>query len=308
MRIVLIGQAPFGAGVLEGLLSRGQKVVAAYTPPDAPGGRADPLKAAAVENKIPVYQPETYKTDQVFAQYADLKPDLAILAFVTRIIPARYFELPTQKAICYHPSILPRHRGASAINWALIMGDTKTGLSIFWPDAGVDTGPILLQREVQIGERDTAGSLYFNHLFPMGIAAILESVEMIKTGNAPRIAQKEDGATYEPPCDDSVAGIDWNKSGREIYNLVRGCDPQPGAYAYCKTEKIRFYGASFSQESLDDEPGTIVRIDSEDIHIAVNGGKLTVAKLRSERSAKMMAAGFAAENELKVADRLVNGP
>jgi methionyl-tRNA formyltransferase len=308
VRIILIGQAPFGAGVLEGLLPKGEEVVAVYTPPDTPKGPLDPLKSVAMENKIPVFQPDTYKTDQVFAEYVDLKPDLTILAFVPRIIPARYFELPTHKAICYHPSILPRHRGASAINWALIMGDTKTGLSIFWPDAGIDTGPILLQREVEIGPQDTAGSLYFNHLFSMGVAAILESVELIKAGRAPRIPQNEEGATYEPLCDDRVAGIDWSKPAREIYNLVRGCDPQPGAYAYREAEKVRFYGAALLQETMADKPGTIVLIGPEEMHIAVNGGRLTVAKIRSQNSAKMSAANFAAENGLRVGDRLVNYP
>ncbi len=304
MRIILIGQAPFGAGVLEGLLAKGDEVVAVYTPPDTSKGPLDSLKSVAVENKIAVFQPDTYKTDQVFAEYVDLKPDLTILAFVPRITPARYLELPTCDAICYHPSILPRHRGASAINWALIMGDTKTGLSIFWPDAGIDTGPVLLQREVEIGERDTAGSLYFNHLFPMGVAAILESVELIKAGRAPRLPQIEQGATYEPPCDDRVAGIDWSKPAREVYNLVRGCDPQPGAYAYREAEKIRFYGASFLQEPVADKPGTIVQIDSGDMHIAVNGGLLAVSKIRFENSAKMPAADFAAENKVKPGERL----
>jgi methionyl-tRNA formyltransferase len=299
VRIIVIGQAPFGAEVLAGLLAKGEEVAAVYTPPDTSKGRLDPLKSAAVENNIAV-QPDTYKSDQVFAEYAGLKPDLAILAFVPRIIPARYFELPTHKAICYHPSILPRHRGASAINWALIMGDTKTGLSIFWPDAGIDTGPVLLQREIEIGPQDTAGSLYFKHLFPMGVAAILESVELIKTGSAPRIPQNEAGATYEPPCGDRVAGIDWRKPAREIYNLVRGCDPQPGAYAYREAEKIRFYGAVLLQEPVADKPGTIVQIDSEGMNIAVNGGRLTVAKIRSENSTKMSAADFAAENGLRV--------
>ena len=308
MRIILIGQAPFGGGVLEGLLAKGEEVVAVYTPPDTSGGQLDPLKRVAVENMIPVFQPDTYKTDQVFAEYVDLKPDLTILAFVPRITPARYLELPTYDAICFHPSILPRHRGASAINWALIMGDTKTGLSIFWPKAGVDTGPVLLQREVEIGEQDTAGSLYFNHLFPMGVAAILEAVELIKAGSAPRIPQNEQGATYEPPCDDRVAGIDWNKPGREIYNLVRGCDPQPGAYAYREAEKIRFYGAALLQEPVADKPGTIVRIDSEDMHIAVNGGLLAVSKIRSQNSAKMSVVNFASENGVRVGDRLVNAP
>ncbi len=107
------------------------------------------------------------------------------MAFVTDIIPARYFDAPTRGAICYHPSLLPRHRGASAINWAVIMGDSKTGLTIFWPDGGIDTGPILLQKEIDIKPDDTTGSLYFNQLFPIGMGAIAESIALIKGERAP---------------------------------------------------------------------------------------------------------------------------
>jgi methionyl-tRNA formyltransferase len=303
MRIIVIGQAPFGAKVFEKLLEIGEEVVAVYTPPDRPGGRLDSLKEAAVARGIPVFQPTTYKDDLVFAQYKELRPDLTILAFVTDIIGARYFELPTKGAICYHPSILPRHRGASAINWAVIMGDSKTGLTIFWPDGGIDTGPILLQKEVDIGPEDTTGSLYFNHLFPMGVDAIIESVELIRSGKAPLITQPTKGATYEPPCDDRVAGIDWSKSAEEVYNLVRGCDPQPGAYGLLKDEKVRFYGATLLKAAVAELPGTVVAVDSQGLHIAVDGGKLLVEKVRASSGGKMAAAKFAAEKSLQIGER-----
>jgi methionyl-tRNA formyltransferase len=202
--------------------------------------------------------------------------------------------------------LLPRDRGASAINWALIMGDNKTGLSIFWPDAGIDTGPILLQREIDIGLDDTAGTLYYNHLFPLGIEALLESVEFIKTSMAPRIAQNEADATYEPPCDDQVAGIDWDKTALDIYNLVRGCDPQPGAYAFWEKEKVRFYNAGLLPEDTTDKPGTIVRIDSGGMHVAVKGGKMKIGKVRSESTAKITAADYASESGIKPGDRFVD--
>jgi methionyl-tRNA formyltransferase len=302
MRIILIGQAAFGAKVLESLLERNENVVAVYAPPDGPGGRTDPLKDTAISKNINVFQPQKYKDDAVFADYKDLNPDLTIMAFVTDIIPARFFDVPTHGTINYHPSLLPRHRGASAINWAVIMGDTKTGLSIFWPDRGIDTGLILLQKEIGIGPDDTTGSLYFNHLFPMGVNAILESIDLIKAGNGPKIPQDEAGATYEPPCDDKVARIDWNASADEIYNLVRGCDPQPGAFALLKGEKVRFYGAKRIKETVADAPGTILTADDKGIHIALSGGRLIVGKVRPIKGGKMAAAEFAAEKGLKSGD------
>ena len=292
MRILLIGQAAFGANVLEKLMDRNENVVAVYAPTDRPGGRMDPLKDAAVSKGIDVFQPTTYKDDRVFSEYNELKPDLTVMAFVTDIIPARFFEVPTHGTINYHPSLLPRHRGASAINWAVIMGDSKTGLNIFWPDGGIDTGPILLQKEIAIGPDDTTGSLYFNHLFPMGVDAILESIDLIKAGNAPKILQDEVGATYEPPCDDKVSGIDWNKPADELYNLVRGCDPQPGAFAVLGGEKVRFYGAKRIEETVVDAPGTILNVDDKVIHIALSGGRLIVGKVRPVKGGKMAAAEF----------------
>ncbi|MBW1981500.1 MAG: methionyl-tRNA formyltransferase [Deltaproteobacteria bacterium] len=303
MRIIVIGQAAFGAKVFERLLEKGEQVVAVYCPVDRPGGRLDPLKEAALSRGVAVVQPRTYRDDQVFQEYAEFEPELTILAFVTDIISARYFELPKQGAICYHPSILPRHRGASAINWAVIMGDTRTGLTIFWPDGGIDTGPILLQKEIEIGPDDTTGSLYFQHLFPMGIEAILEAVDLIKEGKAPRIPQKEEEATYEPPCDDKVAGIDWAKPAATVYNLIRGCDPQPGAYGFWQGEKVRFYGASMSSAQTEAAPGTILEVDAAGLHIALDGAKLHVAKVRPAKGGKMAASEFAEQQGLKTGDR-----
>lgn len=302
MRIVLIGQAAFGAKTLETLLERGENIVAVYAPPDRKG-KPDPIKEAAVARGIPVHQPNTYKNDEIFAEYLGLRPDLTVLAFVTDIIPAKYFESATHGAICYHPSLLPRHRGSSAINWAVIMGDTRTGLTIFFPDGGIDTGPILLQKEIPIQPDDTTGSLYFNHLFPMGIEAIVESIELIKAGKAPRIVQDESLATYEPPCTDAVAGIDWSKSGQEIHNLVRGCDPQPGAFALFKGDKTRFFGSRFVPEPSSEPPATILALDNQGLHMAVSGGRLVVSKVRASTGAKVSAAEWAGEKGVQVGDR-----
>jgi methionyl-tRNA formyltransferase len=299
MRIVLIGQAAFGAKTLEALSPGGEEIVAVYTRPDKPGAKPDPLKELAQSKGILVLQPPSYKSDHVFAQYKELQPDLTILAFVTDIIPARYFETATHGAICYHPSLLPRHRGGSAINWAVIMGDARTGLTIFCPDGGIDTGPILLQKEVAIGPEDTTGSLYFNHLFPMGIEAIVEAVELIKEERAPRVPQDEAGSTYEPLCDDRVAAIDWQKPAREIHNLVRGCDPQPGAYSYWKDEKVRFFGAKLQLKATEQSPGAIVKIDQDGFHVALTGGKLVVNSVRGQTGGKVSALAWSAEKGLK---------
>ena len=240
MRIILVGQGPFGEKVLEAFIKKGEEIVAVFSPPDKGG---EPMKNLAEKSKLPLYRPALMKDPEVHRIFRELNPDLVILAFVTDIIPEELLSVPSIGTICYHPSLLPRHRGASGINWAIIQGDTRTGLTILWADKGIDTGPVLLQKEVEIGPDDTTGSLYFNVLFPMGIEAIKEAVELITKGKAPRISQDESKATYEPPCDDRVASIDFEKPIPDIYNLVRGCDPQPGAFTTFKGKKVRLYDA-----------------------------------------------------------------
>jgi methionyl-tRNA formyltransferase len=300
MRIIIVGQGPFGEKALQVLIQKGEEVVGTFSPPDK---RGEPLKILAEKSGIPFFRPKLMKDPQVFDDYVKLKPELAILAFVTDIIPEKLLNVPSLGTICYHPSLLPRHRGASAINWAIIQGDTRTGLTILWVDQGIDTGPILFQKEVEIGPDETAGSIYFNTLFPMGIDAIIEAVELIKTGKAPRIPQDESRATYEPPCDDRVASVDFDKSIKDIYNLIRGCDPQPGAYTTLKGKRVRFYDAKMFPSVIEKQPGEILSIEEGALQIAVKGGVIQVGKIRVDKGEKIGPLEFARSIDLKIGDR-----
>jgi methionyl-tRNA formyltransferase len=300
MRIVIVGQGPFGEKVLQALIQKGVEVVGTFSPPDK---RGEGMRVFAEKSSIPSFRPELMKEPQVYEAYSTLKPDLAILAFVTDIIPEKLLAVPSLGTICYHPSILPRHRGASAINWALIQGNTRTGLTIFWADEGIDTGPILLQKEVEIKPDDTTGSLYFNKLFPMGVDAMVEAVELIKKGKAPRIPQDDSKATYEPPCDDRVASVNFEKSIKDIYNLIRGCDPQPGAYTTYREKRVRFYDGKMSSADIHKQPGEIVAIEEGSVQIAVKGGIIQIGKLRVDKGEKMGPAEFAKLIGVKVGDR-----
>jgi methionyl-tRNA formyltransferase len=300
LRIIIVGQGPFGGKVLESLVKKGEEMVGVFFPPDK---RGEAMKVLAEKSGIPFFRPNFMKDPQVYDAYVKLQPDLAVLAFVTDIIPEKLLTVPSLGTICYHPSILPRHRGASAINWALIQGDTRTGLTILWVDKGIDTGPILLQKEVEIGPDDTTGSLYFNTLFPMGIDAIVEAIELIKIGKAPRIPQDESKATYEPPCDDRVAFVNFEKSIKDIYNLIRGCDPQPGAYTIFKGKKVRLYDAKIFPSAIKKQPGEIVSIEEESLQIAVKDGVIRVSKLRVDKGEKIGPIKFAQLVDLKIGDR-----
>ena len=230
MRIVVHGQQAFGKAVLEALLKRGENVVAVYVAPEKEGAKADPLKEAALAAKLPVYQPASYKDPKVWEEFKALKPDLQVMAFVTLFVPEEFLNIPTHGSIQYHPSLLPAYRGASAINWPIIKGEKETGLSIFWPDNGLDTGDVLIQKKTPISATDTLGTVYFDRLFPMGVEAMLEGVDLVKAGKAPRIKQDESKATYEGRCGPDNAKIDWGKPWEQIDRLIRGCNPAPGAW------------------------------------------------------------------------------
>lgn len=303
MRIILIGQAAFAEKTLDKLLSKGEEVLAVFCFPDAPGGKIDPVKQRALQLGIPVHQHKTLKTPEVTEQFVSLKADLAILAFVSQIIPPPVFNAPRFGSICYHPSLLPKYRGRTAINWALIRGEAVTGLTIFWLDKGIDTGPILLQKEVRVDPNDTTGTLYFNKLFPMGIEAIGEAVDLIKAGNPPRIVQDESKATYDPPCGDEHAKIDWSKPANELYNLIRGCDPQPGAHSIWQGKRVRIFDARLRAGDVSAAPGEVIAIGADEIAVALEGGTLAVKRMRGE-GGKISAAEFAEQVDLKVGDRL----
>ena len=241
MRIVVHGQQAFGKAVLEALLKRGENVVGVYVAPEKPGQKADPLKEAALAAKLPVFQPASYRKPEVWEEFKALKPDLQVMAFVTLFVPEEFLNIPTHGSIQYHPSLLPAYRGASAINWPIILGEKETGLSIFWPDNGLDTGDVLLQKKTPIGPKDTLGTVYFDRLFPMGVDAMLESVDLVKAGKAPRIKQDESKATYEGRATADIARIDWGKSWRQIDPLVRGCNPAPGAWTTLDGKNLQIF-------------------------------------------------------------------
>jgi methionyl-tRNA formyltransferase len=311
VRIALLGQAAFAEKALEALLKHGDEIVHVFAPPDPVAGKPDPLAAKARELGLPLSQPKSFKTDAAYDHFKNLDADLAILAFVTLIVPERILYQPRYKSICFHPSLLPRHRGASGINWAIIEGDAETGVTWFWPDQGIDTGPILVQKRVRITDSDTVGSIYFNTLFPMGIDAMIEAVDLIRAGNPPRIVQDESKATYEPPCRDEHAKIDFSKPARTVFNLIRGCDPQPGAYASLGDKRLRLYDVAFSTTAKAAAPGKpaelgkIVAIDSAGMKIALSGGSITVKRARIDPNPKKVApSDLAASGEVTVGTHL----
>src|SRR5204863_9800695 len=210
MRILLVGQAAFAEEVLRGLEAAGDTIAAVVCPPDA-GPKPDPVKGAALARGIPVHQFRSLKAPEAQHAFAEARADLGVLAYVTQIVPEPLLHVPRLTSICFHPSLLPRYRGGSAIAWQLIRGETESGITVFWPDAGIDTGPILLQRSAPVGPDDTAGSLYYQTLYPLGVRTALDAVAPVREGGPPPVAQDESRASYAQPCRDEQPRI---RSGR----------------------------------------------------------------------------------------------
>jgi methionyl-tRNA formyltransferase len=304
MRIVVHGQQAFGKSVLEALLARGEQVVAVYCAPEKAGQRPDPLQEAALAHHLPVYQPKSFRHQEVWEQFATLNADLCVMAYVTLFVPEEMLNLPTHGTIQYHPSLLPRHRGPSSINWPILWGEPKTGLTIFWPDNGLDTGPILLQKEVEIQDTDTLGSLYFNKLFPLGVEALLEAVDMVRNSTAPKIPQDESQATYEGWCKQEHVQIDWNKPLQEVWNCLRGADPQPGAWTTYAGQVVQLYEAKKHAGATGGTPGEVVEISANGMRVAAQSGHLEVQRVRPAGGAKITATDFASRSGLHPGARL----
>jgi methionyl-tRNA formyltransferase len=307
MRIVVHGQQAFGKSVLEALLERGENVVGVYCAPEPAegGGRVDPLKEAALARGLPVHQPRSFRNKpEVWEEFGRLKADLCVMAYVTLIVPEEVLNLPTRGTIQYHPSLLPRHRGPSSINWPIIMGETRTGLTIFWPDNGLDTGPILLQKEVDIQDSDTLGRLYFDRLYPMGVAALVEAVDLVRAGTAPKIVQDESRATYEGWCKKEHVQIDWQKPVREIWNLIRGADPQPGAWTTHEGATLQLLDARNLGGAAAGQPGEVTAVDDSGVTIAAAGGQIQVTRVRADGGQKANAGAYAKSAGLRPGARL----
>ena len=309
MRIVVHGQQAFGKAVLEALIKRGEdEVVAVFVAPEKPGARPDPLKEAAIAANLPVHQPQSYRDPQVWEQFRALKPDLQVMAFVTLFVPEEFLNIPTFGSIQYHPSLLPKGRGASAINWPIIKGETETGLSIFWPDNGLDTGDVLLQKKTPISLQDSLGSVYFDRLFPLGVEAMLEAVDLVKAGKAPRIKQDENEATYEGRCTAASARIDWGKPWKQIHDLIRGCNPAPGAYTTLGDARLQVFEASplpaRDPKGIAGKPGEIVAVDADGFTVACADGRIKVLRVKLADGGKVAAGEYAATAGLAAGTRL----
>lgn len=299
MRIAIIGQQDFGKAVLEAFLQRGDTVAGVFCAPEKPGAKPDPLRVAADLAGLPVYQLPSLKSEAAREALTGLDVDLGVMAYVLQFVPQNFVSIPRRGMIQYHPSLLPRYRGPSSINWPIIRGDTRTGLTIFRPTDGLDEGPIVLQREVPIEPDDTLGSVYFDRLFPMGVAALLEAADRVVGDHYDEISQDESQASYEGWCRADEARINWHNHVDVVYNLIRGCNPAPAAWTMFKGQKLQLFDArkhNFHRfAEVHGGIGSVTQVGPESVFITAQGGQIEVFKVRYAEGKKVPAPQLCAE-------------
>ncbi len=301
MRLIVMGQQAFGKDALSKILDAGiDEVVAVYCEPDKKS--VDPIKEFALEKGIPVEQPAHFKDDQALATLKAYDADLMVMAFVNVFVPEAARDTPRQGSICFHPSLLPLHRGPSAVNWPIIMGRNESGYSWFYPTDGLDEGDVLLQWQCPIDPDDTVINLYFKKIYPSAVDSVLEVCDLFRSGNPPHIAQDEALATYERRCTKKHAHIDWFKSVDQVYNLIRGTNPAPGAWTTYNDVEISIYDSV--RVSGDGVAGRVMDVSPEGVVIQSVGGRILIKRVKPSGGEKVAASEWAASIDLSVGDTL----
>jgi methionyl-tRNA formyltransferase len=308
MKIAIVGQQDFGKTVLEAFLARGDQVAAVFCAPEKEGARPDALRLAAQEKGLPVHQFKSLRAPEAAQAMRDANADIGIMAFVLQFAPQEFVNIPRHGTIQYHPSLLPKYRGPSSINWPIIKGGTETGLTIFRPSDGLDEGAVILQKKTPIGPDDTLGTVYFDRLFPLGIQAMLEAADLVVNGEYKETVQDESQSTYEGWCRSAEARIDWNKPIAHVYNLVRGCNPAPGAWTTLNGKKLQIFDArKIVFRRFADVPGKIGEVTdvaSQSFKITAQGGLIEVLKAKFEDGKKVSGGELAQAGGIKAGSML----
>jgi len=303
MKIAIVGQQDYGKAVLEAFLARGDTVAAVFCAPEKEGARPDALRAAAQERGIKVHQFKSLRAPEAAQAMRDAAVDIGIMAFVLQFAPQEFVNIPKHGTIQYHPSLLPKFRGPSSINWPIIKGETVTGLTIFRPSDGLDEGAVVLQKTTPISPDDTLGTLYFDRLFPLGVSAMLEAADLVVAGKHSEVVQDESQASYEGWCRGAEARIDWAKPVDHVYNLIRGCNPAPGAWTTHNGKKLHIFDArkvAFRRfADVAGKIGEVTDVAAQSFKVTAQGGTIEVLKARFEDGKKLTGGEVAQAGGLK---------
>lgn len=302
MKIVFMGTPDFAVPALDKIVEEGHEVVAVVTQPDKPKNRGmkmqySPVKECALKYNIPVFQPERIKKDREFIEmYKSFQADVCVVVAFGQILPREVLDAPKYGCINIHGSLLPKYRGAAPIQWSVINGDKITGITTMYMDEGLDTGDMILKREVTIGEEETTGELY-DRLAKVGADTLIDTLKLIEEGNVKREKQPDD-FTYAPMINKDIGAINWNKTSYEIKALVRGTNPWPSAFCELNGKRLKVHKVKILKE-LNGIPGSILKSnDKEGLVVATLDSALELVEIQPENKKRMLAKDYLRGNKI----------
>ncbi len=309
MKILFMGTPDFAVPSLEALIKNGYEICGAVTQPDKPKGRGHhltppPVKECAIKHNIEVFQPETLKGEAFLEELKNLNPDIIIVVAYGKILPKYIIDYPKFGCINVHGSLLPKYRGAAPIQWAVINGEEETGVTTMQMDEGLDTGDMLLTLKTKIGENETAGEL-FDRLSVIGADALILTLDKIKDGTIKRIPQNDSDSSYAKMLDKNTGKIDWSKSSREIFSLIKGTNPYPIAHTLYKGEVLKIFAASIGSKT-NKKAGEIISLNNKKIEVACGDGvSLLISEVQPFGKKRMDTVSFLNGNSVDIGEILL---
>lgn len=298
-----MGTPQFAVPSLRVLLNSGHDVIGVFTQPDKPSGRGQkinitPVKEEALKHNIPIFQPDTLRDLEVIKNIKKLNPDIIIVIAYGQILPKEILQIPDYGCVNVHASLLPKYRGAGPINWAIINGEKSTGITTIYMDTGLDTGDILLKKEIKIGEDETAGELH-DRLMNIGAEVLNNTIDLIKAGKIQPVPQNHYEASYAPMLTKELGRIDWNKSAGNIKNLIRGTIPWPTAYTTYDGRIMKIWKSNVIHSNEKYNPGMILEIKRDCIFIATAENILSIEELQFSGKKRMSVTQYLIGNNIE---------
>lgn len=308
MKVVYMGTPEFAVPCLETLIYSKHEVVGAFTQPDRKSGRGQkinitPVKAKAIEYNIPIFQPTTLKNEDIIKEIENLNPDLIVVVAYGQILPKDILEIPKHGCINVHASLLPKYRGSGPINWVVINGEKKTGITTMYMDIGLDTGDMLLKEEIEIGEEETAGELH-DRLMELGAKVLSKTLELVEKNELNPVPQNNDESSYAPMLTKNLGIIDWSKSAEEIKNLIRGTIPWPTSFTTYNNKVMKIWKSSVIKSDKQYDPGTILKVESDRILVGTGKGILAIEEIQFSGKKRMSVQSYLVGNNIEENTRL----
>lgn len=302
MKIVFMGTPEFAVPCLQKIIDEGHEVVAVVTQPDKPKGRGKklampPVKELALKYDIPVYQPLKAREESFVDTLKEMNPELIVVVAFGQILPKSILDIPKYGCVNVHASLLPRYRGAAPLNWVIINGEEKTGVTTMYMDEGLDTGDMILKSEIPLDDEITAGELHDKMMID-GAKVLKETIDLIEKGEAPREKQSNEDTCYSPIMNKSLGNIDWNKSAIDIHNLVRGINPWPSAYTTYEGQTMKIWKTKVIDKNSDKDPGTIISVDKEGINVSTSEGIVQIKEIQMAGKKRMEVPAYIKGNNI----------